>query len=127
MLNFGDNVPFFTIHWIVVAWLTLASPYSLYPPWYGGLAKAGITILVIPLLGSGGPAYMGVTVSFVLGASNPANAGVNAPIWHYCMNVIQIDDGRKHQLDLKKLCSMRWKVDRALVSPSKITNHLNEL
>jgi len=42
-------------------------------------------------------------------------------------NVIQIDDGRKHQLDLKKLCSMRWKVDRALVSPSKITNHLNEL
>ena len=85
MLNFGDNVPLFTIHWVVVAWLMLVTPYPLYPPWYGGLANAGVTILVIPLLGSGGPANVGVTVSFVLGASNPANTGVDAPIWHYCI------------------------------------------
>ena len=71
-----------------MARLTLASPYPLYPPWYGGLAKAGITILVIPLLESGGPANMGVTVSFVLDASNPANAGVNTPIWHYCIMLL---------------------------------------
>ena len=38
--------------------------------------------------GSGGPANVGVTVSFVLGASNLANAGVDAPIWHYCITLL---------------------------------------